>query len=282
MGDTFAEGELDERPLRTLSLDAFYIGRHEVTNEEMRVVMQWAYDNGSITAHATEVRYVEDQHHEWALLFPNGEGSHIGFADGHFVVESGWEDHPCVQVTPFGALVYANFRSDIEGLPRCTSLTQWTCDLSQGGYRLPTEAEWEKAARGGLEARRFPWGDTITHDRANYWSWETYSYDVSTTRGWHPQFPETNPVGAFPPNGYGLHDVVGNVFEVCLDEYDSTWYGQDEIANLHYAYGNRVCRGGGSSSRAVDLRCASRPTICGVRQGRPLIGFRLAMTYVER
>jgi formylglycine-generating enzyme required for sulfatase activity len=187
----------------------------------------------------------------------------ISWDGRELVVDSGKEDYPCIEITWYGSACYANYLSEREGLTPCYDLVDWSCDFSADGYRLPTEAEWEYAARGGLDGARFPWGDTITHKDANYFSDRDLSYDLSSTRGFHPDYdtsPYTSSVHSFAANGYGLYHMAGNVWEWCNDWYSGNYYSSSEATNPGGpASGvNRVRRGGGQGSYVVDCRVASR------------------------
>jgi sulfatase modifying factor 1 len=265
MGDTFNEGESSELPVHSVYVSAFYMDKYEVSNEKIRQVMQWAYDNGKVTATVSTVQNSEGDQQE--LLYLDSPWCQISFSNVTFSVDNGKANYPCVEITWDGAMAYCKYKNEMEGKQQTMNLADWSIDWSKSGYRLPTEAEWEKAARGGAAGHRFPWldADTITHSRANYFSSSDYAYDVSPTRGYHPDyntgtFPYTNPVGSFAPNGYGLYDMAGNVWEWCWDWYGFRYYSNSPGSDPRgLAFGTgRVLRGGDCYDLAITLRCANR------------------------
>jgi formylglycine-generating enzyme required for sulfatase activity/PKD repeat protein len=263
MGDSFGEADSNELPVHVVYVAAFYIDRFEETKALWDEVARWA------AAH----------------------GYDIEPADG----DSKGADHPVYNVSWYEAVKWANARSEKEGLMPCYTVggtvyrtgksDNPTCSWSANGYRLPTEAEWEKAARGGAVGHRFPWSDTdtIQHARANYFSIASYSYDTSPTRGNHPTYatgnvPYTSPVGSFAPNGYGLYDMAGNVWEWCWDWYSASYYGSSPGSGPRGpASGlDRVPRGGGWND-LVYARVAGRGNSWpGIEHSD--LGFRLVRT----
>ncbi|MCX6874330.1 MAG: SUMF1/EgtB/PvdO family nonheme iron enzyme [Verrucomicrobia bacterium] len=244
-------------PVHTVYVSAFYMANYEVTKALWDEVRTWAVVNGYANQAVGE-----------------GKAS----------------THPVHGIYWWEMVKWCNARSEKEGLTPCYTLSGAVyrtgvsdapvCDWTANGYRLPTEAEWEKAARGGGVVRNFPWGDTISHSQANYHSNSYQSYDVSSTRGYHPTyndgvFPYTSPVGSFAPNGYGLHDMTGNVSEWCWD-CPRSYTSVPQVDPKGIAWGlKRVIRGGDWARSSFYARCAGRfddypGTISGTYGFRPV------------
>jgi formylglycine-generating enzyme required for sulfatase activity len=134
-----------------------------------------------------------------------------------------------------------------------------TAYAAWAGKRLPTEAEWEYAARGGLEGARFPWGDDLGR-RWNLNIWQGRFPDVNTGED---GFLTTAPVRSFRPNGHGLWQTVGNVWEWCADWFAADWYARSPSSDPRGPEEGtaRVMRGGSylcHSSYCYRYRVAAR------------------------
>ncbi len=256
MGDAQGVGWERELPLHTVQVSAFYVAKYEVTKALWDDVREWGISNG----------YID---------LPAGGG------------KAG--THPVHSISWYDMVKWCNARSQQDGLVPCYSVggavfrtgsNTPDCDWDANGYRLPSEAEWEKAARGGQIGQNFPWGNTITHSQANYYSTSANSFDVSPMRGTHPTFndgviPYTSPAGSFAANGYGLYDMAGNVWEWCWD-----WNGDYSSALQTDPHGPstgtiRLFRGGGWRAGTGSCRVADR-WYAAPNGSDSDLGFRLA------
>jgi formylglycine-generating enzyme len=213
--DRFAYPDDGEGPLRRVRLDPFEVGPHAVSNADFA---RFVRDTGHVS---------EAERFGWSFVFagllPDNfpptrgvaaapwwrqvEGAHWRRPEGPHSDLEGRLDHPVVHVSWNDAVAY--------------------CDWA--GARLPTEAEWEYAARGGLEAQVFPWGDELEpggEHRMNVWQ-GTFPRHNTCADG----FLGTCPVDAFPPNGHGLFNVTGNVWEWCADWFSRDFHTRDKRTN---------------------------------------------------
>jgi formylglycine-generating enzyme required for sulfatase activity len=288
MGDPFTvEGDTDERPTHTVHVKQIYMDRYEVSNQQYAQALNWALSQGGLISVTSGVVYQAGTGTTYAYCdtLTSSSYSQLTWNGTAFGVVSGKEAYPVVLVNWYGAVAYANWRSAMQSKTPAYNLATWACNYGSG-YRLPTEAEWERAARGGVEGHRFPWtdSDNIDHTRANYYSSTSSFYDLGMPRGFDPVYgvavsmPYTSPVGTFAANAYGLYDMAGNVWEWCNDWFDGTYYAVSPYDNPTgpTTGSTRVLRGGAWGGTALNLRCAFRSD--NLPSYRAMVnGFRLAL-----
>ncbi|MFO7810028.1 MAG: SUMF1/EgtB/PvdO family nonheme iron enzyme [Candidatus Delongbacteria bacterium] len=270
MGDHLEEGYFGETPAHSVKVNLFLIGKNEVTQKE------------------------------WIEIMENNPASGYGVG----------ESYPIYNISWYAVIKYCNLRSMAEGLmpvyviDKSTDPADWgnvpanssslwdgvVFNTNANGYRLPTEAEWEYAARGGLSGKRFTNGMTISHNinsetQANYYGSTSSTYDLSYTTGYHPDYNGiSSPVGTFSSNGFGLHDMCGNVWEWCWDWHSETYYELcDQLGTVTDPKGppygsSRVKRGGSWGSTAAGCRISLRRFYYGPYYSSRYVGFRLART----
>lgn len=244
MGSDDAEG--DERPVHRVQIDDFYVGVQPVTNEEY-------------------ARFIRDTGHRAPAVY-----------ELPIVVTAGGADRERTFRQTSVPYVWADFDPPHDHADHPVTLVRyddaaaycaWLSSMTERPFRLPTEAEWEKAARGGAESKRYPWGDRLDRNTANF-------LDDPAQKSSHG----TSPCRQYPANGYGLYDMAGNVWEWVQDWYDPGYYVASPERNPQGPTRGslRIVRGGGWL--VADVRMLS----CSHRHKVPpdtysyAIGFRVA------
>jgi len=283
MGDSFNETSDLAKPVHSVYVNSFLISKHEVTNEDYITFLNNEFNKGNITVSGNYVKGIEGRNY---CKIDYSEKT-INFKNGKFIIRKVYKNHLLVLVSWYGAVTSCNWKSEKEGLEKCYDV-HYNFDFTKNGYRLLTEAKWEKAARGKYQ-RRYPWGNEINSTYANYAnSGDPFEKDTSLV------WPFTTPVGYYDgskrgdfqthdnSSPYGVYDMAGNVWEWCQDWFSSDYYSRSPYENPinNKILVNRIDRGGGYNSLSngrehLSLwsaeRSSSVPDLCD-----ETLGFRYA------
>jgi formylglycine-generating enzyme required for sulfatase activity len=275
MGDTFGDGELNERPVREVTLDPFYLASCELSAEEAAELLNLGLKNKTVQVKKGIVSCTQGNKEPLVDLNGNDMGGllcPVQFSGGKFSVRKGEERKPMNFLTWYGAAILANLASLRDGRTPFYDQDTWIGNPSADGYRMPSEAEWEYAARAGGKPILYSWGDG--NPQGNISDKTVYeTFKAQYWFGYEDGYLFTAPVGSFEPNAFGLHDMTGNVREWChwMGNYNPE-AGQYPFG-VQWGSGSGVLRGGDWLDSPKNLRVTrrygysrdSKNGSCGVR-----------------
>jgi len=231
----------------TAEVTPFKIGTYEITAGQWVSVMNWAIENGKLTP-PSESSALTFKLAGNPLFDLDNRFCYIKYQQGQFHVEKKYKNYPAIGLNWYGAAAFCNFLSEKEGLSSCYNLEDFSCDYSQSGYRLPTNHEWELAARYKTDGTYWGKYDFSGSSQIDEVAWYKENSGQSPNASEYDG-TQTHPVGTLKPNGLGIYDMSGNVNEWINDWYKGS-YKPSGINPTGPASGKyRIIRGGSWASR---------------------------------